>query len=83
MTWCDAHDRGPPPTRAVRVAPLRGYWELRATPRGTTRARYVFLAELGGSLPRSVVDADRLETAARQHPRCTFGYDKSVKPRTI
>src|SRR5436305_1955526 len=28
MTWSDANDRGPPPGRAVRVTPLRGYWEL-------------------------------------------------------
>lgn len=54
MTWCDAPDRGPAPGRAVRVSPLRGYWDLRANHDGTTHARYVFLAELGGSLPRSV-----------------------------
>jgi len=56
MTWCDAHDRGPPPGRAVRVTPLRGYWELIATSPTATLARYVFLAELGGSLPRSVAE---------------------------
>ncbi len=56
MTWCDANDRGPPPGRAVRVAPMRGYWELAATASGTTRARYVFLAELGGSLPHGVAE---------------------------
>jgi uncharacterized protein YndB with AHSA1/START domain len=62
MTWCDAPDRGPPRGRAVRVAPMRGYWELVATADGKTRARYVFLAELGGSLPRSVAN----ETAWKQ-----------------
>lgn len=56
MSWCDAADRGPPPTNAVRVSPMRGRWELTATPRGTTLARYVFLAELGGSLPGSVIE---------------------------
>ncbi|MDB4969367.1 MAG: phosphatidylcholine transfer protein [Myxococcales bacterium] len=56
MTWQDAHDRGPPLGKPVRPSPLRGYWELTATPSGTTRARYVFLAELGGSLPRSVTE---------------------------
>lgn len=56
MSWCDASDRGPPPGSAVRVTPMRGRWELQATPRGTTLARYVFLAELGGSLPSSVVE---------------------------
>jgi len=56
MIWSDAHDRGPPPTRAVRPSPLRGYWELYATPAGTTFARYVFLSELGGSLPHSIAD---------------------------
>jgi carbon monoxide dehydrogenase subunit G len=54
MIWSDANDRGPPSGRAVRVAPMRGYWELTATATRSTRARYVFLAELGGSLPRSV-----------------------------
>ena len=62
MTWSDANDRGPPPTRAVRVSPMRGYWELTSTAAGTTRARYVFLAILGGALPRRVVD----ETAWKQ-----------------
>ena len=62
MTWTDASDRGPPPGSAVRVTPMRGYWELTATPRGTTFARYVFLAVLGGSLPRSVA----AETAWKQ-----------------
>jgi hypothetical protein len=62
MTWCDAYDRGPPPTRAVRPAAVRGYWELRATTSGATFARYVFLSELGGSLPRSVAE----ETAWKQ-----------------
>lgn len=54
MTWCDANDQGPPPGRAVRVTPMRGYWELTATAAGATLARYVFLAELGGSLPHAV-----------------------------
>jgi hypothetical protein len=67
MIWCDANDRGPPPTRAVRVAPLRGYWELAATAAGTTHARYVFLAELGGALPRSVA-----VTTAWKQPLETF-----------
>jgi uncharacterized protein YndB with AHSA1/START domain len=62
MTWSDVHDRGPPPGKPVRPSPLRGYWELTATPAGTTRARYVFLSELGGSLPRSVAE----ETAWKQ-----------------
>jgi hypothetical protein len=67
MIFCDANDRGPPPTRAVRVSPLRGYWELTATAARTTHARYVFLAQLGGALPRSVAAA----TAWRQ-PLETF-----------
>jgi polyketide cyclase/dehydrase/lipid transport protein len=56
MTWYDARDRGPPPGRPVRVTPVRGYWELAATRGGKTLARYVSLAELGGSLPRSVAE---------------------------
>jgi hypothetical protein len=62
MIWSDAHGSGPPPTSAVRPSPLRGYWELRATSPGTTFARYVFLSELGGSLPHSIAD----ETAWKQ-----------------
>jgi uncharacterized protein YndB with AHSA1/START domain len=67
MIWSDANDRGPPPGRALRVAPLRGRWELWPTGRGTTAGRYVFLAELGGRLPRSVVE----QTAWKQ-PLQTF-----------
>ncbi|HEY2744032.1 MAG TPA: START domain-containing protein, partial [Polyangia bacterium] len=62
MTWTDANERGPPPGKAVRVTPMRGYWELTALPSGATHARYVFLAELGGSLPHSVAT----ETAWKQ-----------------
>jgi hypothetical protein len=56
MTWSDVPGGGPPPKRAVRVSPVRGRWELWPTARGTTAARYVFLVELGGRLPRSVVE---------------------------
>lgn len=62
MTWTDDHVQGPAPTNAVRVSPLRGYWELTATAPGRTHARYVFLASMGGRLPRSIV----AETAWRQ-----------------
>jgi hypothetical protein len=62
MSWVDANDRGPPPSGALRVSPIRGYWDLIATGAGTTRGRYVFLAELGGSLPRRV----REETVWKQ-----------------
>jgi hypothetical protein len=62
ISWSDAHERGPPPGKAVRVTPMRGYWEVAATATGNTFARYVFLAELGGSLPRSVAE----ETAWKQ-----------------
>jgi hypothetical protein len=62
MSWSEAHERGPPVGKAVRVTPMRGYWELAATPTGHTFARYVFLSELGGSLPRSVAE----ETAWKQ-----------------
>jgi len=67
MIWSDANDRGPPPGRALRVAPLRGCWELWPTGRGTTGGRYVFLSELGGHLPRSVIE----QTAWKQ-PLQTF-----------
>jgi polyketide cyclase/dehydrase/lipid transport protein len=62
MSWFDVNDRGPAPGRAVRVSPVRGYWELAANANGTTRARYVFFAELAGSLPRAVSE----ETAWKQ-----------------
>jgi len=56
MTWADVPDRGPPPGKPVRVSPLRGVWQL--WPRGTNRthARYVSLENLGGRLPRSIVE---------------------------
>jgi hypothetical protein len=62
MTFADANAEGPPPSGAVRVSPLRGYWELSAAAPGVTHARYVFLATLGGMLPRSIV----AETAWKQ-----------------
>jgi polyketide cyclase/dehydrase/lipid transport protein len=67
MTWSDANDRGPPPGKAVRVTAVRGSWEL--WPRGCDRTfgRYLFLAELGGRLPRSAVE----QTAWKQ-PLQTF-----------
>jgi hypothetical protein len=67
MTWSDDNDRGPPPGKPVRVSPLRGTWEL--WPRGPARthARYVSLENLGGKLPRSIVE----QTSWRQ-PLETF-----------
>jgi hypothetical protein len=35
---------------------MRGCWELWPTGHGTTAGRYVFLSELGGHLPRSVIE---------------------------
>jgi hypothetical protein len=67
MSWQDAHDRGPPPSRAVRVTPMRGYWEVWANGATSSRARYVFLSELGGALPRVVAQ----ETAWKQ-PLASF-----------
>jgi hypothetical protein len=74
MTWEDANDRGPPPSRAVRLSPMRGYWELEQ--RGnTTHARYVFLALLGGWLPASVVT----ETAWKQPLETFRGVRKATR----
>jgi hypothetical protein len=56
MQWSDVNELGPPPHRTVRVSPVRGAWELSATAHGTTWARYVFLAELGGHPPRGVIE---------------------------
>ncbi|HEX4459251.1 MAG TPA: START domain-containing protein [Polyangia bacterium] len=56
MTWSDVSDRGPPPGKAVRVSPLRGAWELTSLGPGRTHARYVSLENLGGHLPRSVIE---------------------------
>jgi hypothetical protein len=67
IVWWDANDRAPAVRGAMRVAPMRGRWELTPTPAGATRARYVFLAQLGGRLPRSVIN----ETAWKQ-PLETF-----------
>jgi hypothetical protein len=75
MTWCDVPERGPPPTRAVRVTPMRGRWELWPSGHDRTRARYQFLAELGGRLPRSVVE----QTAWKQ-PLQTF---RGVRAATV
>lgn len=77
MIWSDANDRGPPPGKAVRVAPVRGRWELSSTPTGTTWARYQFLAELGGSLPQSVVD----QTAWKQPLETFRGVRRAVQGR--
>jgi hypothetical protein len=75
MSWSDAPGQGPPPGRAVRVTPMRGSWELWPTERGTTGARYLFLAELGGHLPRSVIE----ETSWKQ-PLQTF---RGVRAATV
>ena len=56
MQWNDDDGRAPAARHVVRVSPMRGYWELTATPRGTTLLRYVFLANLGGNLPMSVIE---------------------------
>ena len=83
MIWSDAHDRGPPPsTRGAAVAAARllgaardaGRHHLRPL-RVPVRARRLLAAQHRRR--------DRLETAAGQHPRCTFCYDKSVNRRTI
>jgi hypothetical protein len=56
MRWWDENQHSPPARWTVRVGPVRGAWLLTPTGRGTTRARYTFLAELGGRMPRGVVD---------------------------
>ncbi len=67
MTWSDVGDRGPPPGKPVRVSPLRGTWELSPRGPGRTHARYVSLENLGGKLPRAIVE----ETSWKQ-PLETF-----------
>ena len=65
MTWCDANDRGPAVGRAVRVAPVRGYWELSATASGID-ARSLRVSRRARRLPAAQRGrADRLEAAAR------------------
>lgn len=56
MIWSDENERGPRPGKPVRVSPLRGTWQLWPRGPGRTHARYVSLANLGGSMPRSVID---------------------------
>jgi hypothetical protein len=75
MIWSDVSELGPPPGRAVRVSPMRGRWELWTTARGTTGARYLFLAELGGHVPRSIIE----QTAWKQ-PLQTF---RGVRAATV
>ena len=77
MTWSDANDRGPPPGRAVRVGTVRGYWELSPTAAGATLARYVFLSELGGSLPHSVSE----QTAWKQPLGSLLGVRRATTGR--
>jgi hypothetical protein len=57
------------------VAPLRGRWELWPLGPARTGGRYLFLAELGGRLPRSVVE----QTAWKQ-PLQTF---RGVRAATV
>jgi hypothetical protein len=76
MTWTDAPDGAPPPTSAaVRVAPMRGRWELWPLAADRTAGRYVFLAEVGGRVPRSIVE----QTAWKQ-PLQTF---RGVRAATL
>ncbi len=75
MQWTDDNGRAPDAKRVVRVSPMRGYWELAATARGTTFARYVFLAELGGSLPRSVIE----QTVWKQPYQTIIGIRKALE----
>ena len=59
---------------SVRVSPLRGVWEL--APRGPNRthARYVSLENLGGKLPRSVVE----QTSWKQPLETFRGVRKAI-----
>jgi hypothetical protein len=75
MQWVDENARAPNAKRVVRVSPMRGYWELSVTERGTTWARYVFLAQLGGSLPRSVIE----QTVWKQPYQTLIGIRKALK----
>jgi hypothetical protein len=78
MQWRDANELGPPPRRAVRVSPVRGAWELSPTARGTTWARYLFLAELGGHLPRAVFE----ETVWKQPLETLQGIRKALSAKS-
>lgn len=74
MLWTDANDLGPSAAGLVRVSPVRGAWLLKSTPTGTTRAQFVFLSELGGHLPRVVVE----QTAWRQPLGTLEGVRRAV-----
>ncbi len=74
MVWSEANDLGPPPGKAVRVQVARGFWLLTATDHGTTQARYVFMTEFGGHLPRSVAE----QTAWRQPLATIQGVRKAL-----
>jgi hypothetical protein len=77
MVWSDDNSSGPPPAGAVRVSPVRGAWELSPTGPGTTRVRYLFLAELGGRMPRRVVE----ETSWKQPLYTLLGVKKALGSR--
>jgi hypothetical protein len=55
---------------------VRGRWELWPIDAGRTGGRYVFLAELGGRLPRSVVE----QTAWKQPLQTFRGVRLATRP---
>jgi hypothetical protein len=74
MTWCDVPSGGPPPGKPVRVSPLRGTWELTPRGPGRTHARYVSLENLGGKLPRAIVE----QTSWKQPLETFRGVRKAI-----
>jgi hypothetical protein len=73
----DANDLGPAPGKPIRVALVRGVWDLSRAPTGGTRARHVLLMELGGWLTRSVVE----QTAWKQPLESIRGVRRALAPR--
>lgn len=77
ITVDEANAEGPAPTKAVRVALLRGRWELAPRDGGGTAARYLSLVDYGGSLTRGM-----LEQSAWKQPLQTLqGVRKALAAR--
>lgn len=73
----DANELGPKPGDAIRVGFVRGSWELRATSDGKTLARYIWLAELGGSMTRGMIE----QTAWKQPLETIRGVRKAMRKK--
>ncbi len=71
-------DRGPPPTDAVRMPTMDGYWELAPVDGGRrTHARYTVTLDFGGSVPRWMVRGG----AAKDLPKLFEAIRRELQPQ--